>query len=246
MRITARVLLQSAFLLSLVAGLLVPDAVAGSSVVTSYGGTVNPELPNKPFPDNVLAGDAISGSFGYAASQFTETTPTSGIYTFTGSAPLGQSFALNVATPTFNPALWADSYGAGGATYQITMKQPTTQETTMDLHVSTLGGTGVSKSGAFIDLILTSTTYTGGKALPTATTINDFLTKTTTLTWDPPGGPGFTGTINQFNGVQTIPEPSSLVLSIIGVATCTAGFLISRRKPARALQSGRIASLPHS
>jgi len=239
-----RVFLQSTFLLSLLAGPIVSGAVAGT--VTSYGGTVNPELPNTPFPPNVLAGDAISGSFGFTSTQFTGNS-TTGIYTFTGSAPLGQSFALNVATPNFNPALWSDAYGAGGATFKITMTGSTTPGATLDLHVSTLGGTGVTKSGAFIDLLLTSSTYVG-KALPTAANIGDFLTKTATLTWDPSGGPAFTGTINMFNGVQTqsVPEPSSLVLAIVAMATCTGGFLISRRKPARALQSGRIASSCHS
>ena len=183
MKIRARAFLQSTLLLSLVAGPLVPDAVAGSQTVTSYGGTVNPKLPNINFPDNVLAGDSISGSFGFNGSQFTGNS-TTGIYTFTGSAPLGQSFSLNVATPTFNPALWSDAYGAGGATFMITMTGSTTPGATLDLHVSTLGGTGVTKSGAFIDLVLTSSTYVG-KALPTSANIGDFLTHTATLTWDP-------------------------------------------------------------
>ena len=244
MKIRARAFLQSTLLLSLAAGPLVPDAVAGSQTVTSYAGTVNPKLPNINFPDNVQAGDSISGSFGFNGSQFTGNS-TTGIYTFTGSAPLGQSFTLNVATPTFNPALWSDAYGAGGATFMITMTGSTTPGAKLDLHVSTLGGTGVTKSGAFIDLVLTSSTYVG-KALPTSANIGDFLTHTATLTWDPSDTPqGFTATIDQFNG-QTVPEPSSLVLAIVALATCTAGFLISRRKPAGALQSGRIAPLPHS
>jgi len=85
------------------------------------------------------------------------------------------------------------------------------------------------KPGAFIDLLLTSQTYVG-KALPTSTNIGQFLTTTATLTWDPPGGPGFTGTIDNFNGVQTVPEPSSLVLAIVAMATCTAGFLWRRSR----------------
>jgi len=122
----------------------------------------------------------------------------------------------------------------------------------MDVHVTTTGGTGVTKPGSFFDLVLTSTTYTGGTALPTATVagpsttdISSFLTTKATLVWDPSAADGtaqdFTADITNFNGVD-VPEPSSLVLAIVGMATCTGGFLISRRKAAGALQSGRIAS----
>ncbi|MFI5457560.1 MAG: hypothetical protein ACHRXM_19125 [Isosphaerales bacterium] len=239
MKIAARVFIQSTLLLSLVAGPLVRDAVAGSSTITSYGGTVNPLTQAQiqagiTFPGNVVAGDAITGSFGFNSTQFSGSI-TSGIYTFTGSAPLGQSFSLNVATPNTSTGGWSDFYGANGAMYMITMTaKGSNTPATMDLHVSTVGGPGVVKPGAFIDLTLTSTTYTGGKALPTATTISQFLTNSAALNWDPPGGSqGFTGTIDNFNGVQT-PEPSSLVLAIVAMAT-TGGFLIARRKPARAL-----------
>jgi hypothetical protein len=227
MKLAARACIQSTLLLSLVAGPLLRHAVAGSSTVTSYGGTVNPALPNTSFPGNVMAGDAISGSFGFNSTQFSGSI-TTGVYTFSGSAPLGQSFSLNVNTAPLNPAVWSDFYGANGAQYKITMTGSTTPGAKMDLHVSTNGGSGVTKTGAFIDLLLTSQTYVG-KALPTATTISQFLTNTATLTWDPPGGPSFTGTINNFNGVQTTPEPSSLVLAIIAMAT-TGGFLWRRSR----------------
>jgi len=235
MRIAARVFLQSALLLALAAGPLVSNAVAFTSIVVSYGGVVNPQVPGVNFPDNVEAGNAISGSFGYTASQFSN--PSTGVYTFSGSAPEGQSLSVNVSTPGFNPATWSDSYVAGGAAFMISMSQPTSQETMMDLHVLTSGGSVAPlKPGAYVDLILTSTTYTGsglaGKnALPTASNISDFLITSATLKWDPPGE-GFTGTINSFDGDPTTPEPSSLVMAVTAMAACTIGFWIYRRKPA--------------
>jgi len=237
MKIAARAFIQSTLLFSIVAGPLLRHAVAGSSTITSYGGTVNPLTQAQiqagvTYPGNVMANNAISGSFGFNSTQFSGSI-TTGIYTFSGSAPLGQSFSLNVNTSPLNPS-WSDFYGANGAQYKITMTGSTTPGATMDLHVSTVGGTGVTKVGAFIDLLLTSQTYVG-KALPTSTNIGQFLTNSTTLTWDPPGSQspggsqGFTGYIDNFNGVQTIPEPSSLVLAIVGMAT-TAGFLWRRSR----------------
>jgi hypothetical protein len=186
-------------------------------------------LPSIPFPGNVKAADTITGSFGYIGSQFTGNSIT-GNYTFSGSAPLGQSFSLNVATPGTSPLLWSDSYGANGALYSIFMRQPSAGVTTLEVDVSTIGGSGVAKPGAFVELFLTSTTYTGGKTLPTATTIGNFLTTKATLTWDPPGGPSFTADIDNFNGVQVVPEPSSLVLGLIAMVTGTAGLVISRHE----------------
>jgi hypothetical protein len=246
MRIAARVFLQSALLLAVVAGPLVSDAVAFTSVVVSYNGVVNPQVPGVNFPDNVEAGDAISGSFGFTASQFSN--PSTGVYTFSGSSPEGQTLSLNVSTPGYNPATWSDSYVAGGATFMITMSQPTSQETMMDLHVLTSGGSVAPlKPDAYVDIVLTSTTYTGsglaGKnALPTTSNIGAFLNNSATLKWDPPGE-GFTGYINTLDGVL-VPEPSGLVLATVAMVMCTAGFSISRRKRAGALQGGRIATVP--
>lgn len=220
MRITARVYIQLTVLSCLVAWLPVPDAVAGS-LVTSYNGTVNPQVPGDTYPGNVKVNDAISGSFGYIASQFSGNAVT-GIYTFSGSSPEGQSFTLNVSTPGYTPSIWADGYVAGGATFTITMAQPKAGETTMDIHVLTSGGSPPSTKSnpPFVDLLLTSNTYTGGKALPsTLATLGEFLTTTATLTWD---GPTFTGTITAFNGIETqsVPEPSSLVIAVTAMAIC--------------------------
>jgi hypothetical protein len=216
--------------------LLVSDAVAGS-VNVFFGGSVVGALPGDTFPGNVRAGDAINtnSAFGYNSSQ----TGLNGKYVFTGSA---QSFTLNVKTPGFPTTLWSDGFSGSPNNFTITMsKSGSTSK--MDLHIATAGGTAEagSKINAAVDLVLTSTTYTGGITLPTATTINSFLLTPASLTWDPPGlgGEGFTGYIDIFNG-QTVPEPSSLVLAIVGFATCTGGILISRRKEAGASRKGRI------
>jgi hypothetical protein len=112
---------------------------------------------------------------------------------------------------------------------------------TLDLHVLTQGST-VSKPNAFVDLILTSSTYTGKLALPTAigatpttTDLSSFLTTDGTLKWDP-DSLGFTATLTQFYGVdvQSVPEPSGLLLASLALGICGAFVLYSRRRSAAA------------
>lgn len=144
--------------------------------------------------------------------------------------------------------LWNDGYAGGSAAFTITMTVSGTT-TTLDLHAVTFGGTQAGgKTNPSVDLILTSTTYTGSgllgkKALPTAGTgaasLSAFLTTTGSLKWDPGGvgeqqALGFGAILDNFDGIATVPEPSSVVLLGVAVATCGTGFAVSRRKRARA------------
>jgi hypothetical protein len=236
MRISARAFLQSTLLSCLTVGLLVGDAVAGpvSPVSVNFGGKVTSALPNDSFPGNVQVPDIITNNsaFGYNSGQ----AGVGGKYIFTGTT---QTLSLQVSTPGFPTTTWSDGYAGSPALYMVTMTK-SGSTTKMDLHVATSGGTAEagSKTNAAVDLILTSTTYTGGTTLPNATTISSFLLTPASLVWDPPGaqgepGQGFNGFINVFNGT-TVPEPSSLVLGIVALATCSGGFLITRRRAARA------------
>jgi hypothetical protein len=227
MIISTRSFLKLTTLLCLTAGLLLPDAGA-ATVSVNFAGFVKGELPNATFPGNVQAGDAITlnSAFGYNSLQ----TGIGGKYTFTG---ITQTFSLFVNTPGFTTSAWSDGYAGSPATFMITMT-PSGGTTTMDIHIATFGGTAEagSKANAFVDLVLTSNSYTGGTALPNTVTIGAFLLDSANLIWDPPGiqqndDEGFTAIINNFNGVL-VPEPPGLVLGAVAMA-CVGGFLICRR-----------------
>jgi hypothetical protein len=250
MRIRSRTFLQSTLMLSLMAGLSVPNAAAGN-ITVNFSGNVTGELPGASYPGNVNADGKqdpiLSSSFVYATSGFT--SPSAGVYTLTGLS--GNSFSLNVSTLNGTSG-WSDFYLGNPNVFKITMTKSGTT-TTLDLHVATLGGTAEAgpKGSAFMDLVFTSTNYTGGLALPTSGTVflQDFCTTKAMLTWDPIGPQGvqgfFSDNISGFivNG-QSIPEPSSLVLGLGALATCAAGVLFSRRKAARALGRSEIAPSP--
>jgi PEP-CTERM motif len=244
MRISARAIFQSILLLSLTAGMAVPEAAAGS-IVTFYGGKVTGVLPGHIYPANVATNNVINGSnsfFSYDPTKTPSGNNSNGIYNFTGS---GQGLAVIVNTVPSGPygATWSDSYAPNGS-YQIKMVVSGTT-TTMEVLVATTGGSGQGKTGAGVELDFTSTTYTGSGtagrfALPTATNIGAFLSTAGKITWDP-GPQGWMGDITEING-QSVPEPSSLVLAGIAMAT-TGGFLmISRRKAAGRLRAGSIAA----
>lgn len=237
MRMNARALLRSTLLLFLASGVFVPAAAAGS-ITVNFSGNVTGELPGDTYPGNLAAGDAIvSSSFTYAIPTINTGTGSSATYTLT-SLP-GNTMSLNVSTPGFTPSGWSDFYLGSPNVYTVTVSK-SGSTTTLDLHVATLGGTAEagSKTNASIDVILTSTTYTGGVNLPTtAAQFLTFATTKATLNWDPPGaGEGFYSNniqVNTING-QSVPEPSSLVLGVGALATGAAGFFVSRRKAAQA------------
>jgi hypothetical protein len=257
MRSMGRALFHASLPVALAVGMLVPGAVAGS-INTTFGGKVVGVLSGDTYPGNVATGDTISevaSSFSYTpTSTFYTKTVVGGadVYTYTTTLA-GQGLSLEVLTPTTtapNTAtnFWSDSFNGPGTStpsvpieFQITMSASTSGSkttTTMSVHSSTYGGPNEdsAKVDASITLVLQSTTYTGGLALPgTAALLGDFLTTAGALTWDPPGQ-GFTGTLTSFDGVaiQSVPEPSSLILLGVAMATCGMGVAISRRKPARA------------
>jgi hypothetical protein len=240
MRIRTRVFLPATLLLSVFAGPLIPRAVGGSgtTVAIPFAGSVLAEPPGSTIvlPPNVLAADGISGSFSYFSGQ----SGLLGVYAFTNSTPAA-SLIFAIPTPGFTPSQFSDVYKPGaGILYTVTITDAKSGPgATLDIHAQMSGGT-INKPNASADIILTSTTYTGKLALPTAegatpttTDISSFLKTPGTLKWDP-DGIGFTATLTQFNGfnVQSVPEPSSLVMASLALVTCTAGFLISRRKVA--------------
>src|ERR1017187_1708650 len=190
MRISAQAFLNSTLLLFLTAGLLVPDAAAGS-VFVQFAGKVTGTLPGDTYPGNVATNDTIStnSSFAYNPAAFSLKTSTTGTYVLNGTNPTAQSFTLDVNTPGFSTTVWSDGYLGNPNAFTLTMSK-SGSTTTLDLHVATYGGTAEagSKVNASIDLVFTTTTYTAGLALPTSTNLSKFLLTNAALTWDPPGG----------------------------------------------------------
>jgi hypothetical protein len=224
MKIAPRAVLRSILLLSLVTGTSMP-ASAASLVTVTFAGTVNPQVPGFPFPGNVEQGDFISGSLSYNPSQFGNKG--SGLYTFSSTSPSSQTLPFQVVTPGFTPATFADEYFTGAYTIQV--RDTGSKGATLDIHAVTVyqQSAGPPPVFATVDVILTSSTYTG-LALPTSTTISSFVSSPGTLIWDPPFA-AFTADLFIING-QVVPEPSSLVLALVATGTGCAGFLISRRK----------------
>jgi hypothetical protein len=246
MRIGAGTVLRSASLAAVVFGMLSGNAIAGSTggVSVSFAGSVIGKPSGDSYPGNVNTGDAItnSSSFSYLASDATENALTH-VYTFSG---VNEGYSLTVST-TGTPSKWMDGYNYPDTPEAFTIKMAVSgATTTMTMTIDTYGGTAEagSKTDAFVTMVLTSTSYTGGTALPEPTssttptdlTINAFFLSTASLTWDPGGGPspqGFVGIIDKFNG-QGVPEPSSLILMGVAMATGGIGLAISRRKRSRA------------
>jgi len=257
MRIVPRVFLQSALLLSLVAGPLVPRLSAASIVAYSFSGVIESVSAAATAATGVVVNDTITGSFAYDPTQ--TGSATTGLFKFTGSSKVHtmtfkifNSGGSQVFTDSYSGNVSA--YYAGQVGFNSSVLGSGKAAETLNLMGDTIykQGLGISGPGSpAFDLSLYNrnvTTKPASFPLPTATTITSFVANnqqlpfTPTLNWDP-DGQSFTANINQFSSV---PEPSSLILGAVAMATCTAGFLISRRKPARAPESGRIASLPLS
>jgi hypothetical protein len=239
MRKSRRILLQSTVLVALTAGILAPSVQAGS-LVTTFGGHVT-GTQTGTFPANVATNDVISTSsvFQYSPTGFAP-NPVGGKYVFT-STSTSQSFGVTVNYPTpntFPSPSWTANYVPGAtASFFIQMSRLNTTTIQMEIFASTNAGTDGTKSGAFVEMFLTSTKYTTTTLPTTQATLNEFLLTTGTLVWDPlgPAGntPGFTGLIDNFNG-NSVPEPSSFLLLSVATAACGIGSVISRRKLARA------------
>jgi hypothetical protein len=184
----------------------------------------------------VQVGDTITGTFVYDPTQ----TGSGGLYTFTGSTTKTHNFALKVFNSgggqqfsdsfTGNTSPPADYYAI-----HLTFRSTASGGTTLSLMGDTvykegLGVTGPGPPPAY-DLTLSNPTNGGGYSsthlpLPDTTLITNFIKTTAVLNWDPLGQ-SFKARINTFNGV-TVPEPSSLLLGILGILSCTFGSLISR------------------
>jgi hypothetical protein len=235
MRKSGRVVLWSTVLVALTAGILAPSAQAGS-LITTFGGIVS-GTQTGTFPANIAVNDVISASsvFQYSPTGFAP-NPVNGKYVFT-STSVSQSFGVTVDYPTpntFPSPSWTANYVPGAsASFFIQMSRLNSTTVQMEVFASTNAGTSGTKSGAFVELFLTSTKYTLTTLPTTQATLSEFLLTPGRLVWDPPGTPGFEGFINIFNG-NSVPEPSSLVLLSVATAACGIGFVVSRRKLVRA------------
>jgi hypothetical protein len=251
MRITARAFLHPTLLLSLVAGLVVSGAGASSAstLTVYYAGTVTSVSSQMITDTGVVVGDTLSGMncfFSYNTNQLGSL----GVYTYSGSNPASNPHNFSVAIFNSSGAQqFADTYTGDYATgspdyFVIKMTAPVTSPST-PAEFSLMGDTTYKAGAGFnhshgttdYNLVLQDPSYTATTAppLPTSSTITKFTANQGTLTWDP-AGDAFTANIFEFSSSPiTLPEPPSLVMAVIAMAACTAGFLISRRKPARAL-----------
>jgi hypothetical protein len=229
MKSTSRAILRSSLIVFLVAAAFGPATAQSATVTAFFMGTVTGAEPNNSLPPPVKVNDAITISasvFTYNSSVPGKVSGNTEIYSMPGSTPLALGF--QVICPGF--ANFGDSYKAGGP-YSIEMSK-SGSNTTMTLTAETSFESG----GVFATTIIsfTSSTYTGGLALPSSTAqIDAFVGVPGTLVWDP-GGFSLIGTIEIPPGFafgsESVPEPSSFALALIAIATGSAGGLIYRRK----------------
>jgi hypothetical protein len=236
MRISARVVFQLALLPAVAAGLLVPGASAGQVSIT-FGGSVTGPGKAASLPTNVAVGEAISGYFTYTYPA----SGSSGSYSFAGT---GQTLLFSIPILN-NTATFSDqNSNVSPNEYTITIKDTGSKGATFDLFVDEINTYG-KPSGATLDLLFTSSTYTG-LALPSSSAAFTaaFAFTNGKFQWDP-GGEGIGGNLNVING-QTVPEPSSLILVVMAMVTCAAASAsIARRKAAATLGRERAAQPTH-
>jgi hypothetical protein len=226
--------------------------LSAASVSYTYSGSIVSVSTAAMTATGVVVGDTITGSFTYDPTQ----GGSGGLYTFTGSTTKAHNFALKIFNSsggqqfsdsfTGNTSPPADYYAI-----QLTFHTPANNGTTLDLMGDTvykqgLGVTGPGPPPAY-DLTLHNPTNAGGYSatnlpLPNATLITNFVKATGVLNWDPEGQ-HFKAILHDFR--QTVPEPSSRVLAILTIMTCTVVYLVSRRKRVGDFRSGRHAPLPH-
>jgi hypothetical protein len=227
-RIRARAFIPSALLMSLMAGPLVPELSAATLVIENYSGRIVSVSAAATEATGVIVGDTITGSFSYDSTQ----TGSSGSFTFTGSSK-AHTMAFKIFNSS-NQQVFTDSYSGNVSAYYLAKLTyiSSTAGTTLDLKGDTvykqgLGVTGPGPPPAF-DLTLSNPNNGGGYTashlpLPTPSTISNFISSPGTLAWDP-DGQSFVADI------YMVPEPSSLILAILALVTCTAGFLVSRQR----------------
>lgn len=240
MRIRAIASLGTTLILSLAIGPVGREATAASVVAYNFSGTIKTVTGL----NGVVVGDPITGTFAYDSSQ--TGSPVTGLYTFTGSSKV-HTFKFQIFNPS-GQQIFSDSYTGNstaptGGLYQGLVAYHGTAGTTFDLKGDTItkydGGLGTT--GVAFDLTLTDPTNggpTGGYkpgnlVLPTSAILNSSFNLTSGfLTWDPSGLSFTTGPL-----VLTqvgVPEPSSLLLAVIGFSTCSLASLLARRRRAGA------------
>jgi hypothetical protein len=245
MTIKPGAILGSTVLLLLVAGPPVPTVRAGL-VTVDFSGTVTAiSGPNVTAATGVAPNDVIKGDFTYDSSQ----TGSGGFYNFTGSANI-HSFEFTVYDPTGKTQLFNDLYsGNVTAYYAIQMAFSSIIGTTLDLVGNTVfeqgrGYTGTNPPG--YDLTMFNPSNGGGYSannlpLPGASSIKFFEIFSGKFMWGIPAigdtpALTFTASITAYNGINTVPEPSSLLVATLAALAATGahGVLTWRRR--RAMQ----------
>jgi hypothetical protein len=243
MRMRATHFLGSTLFLALLAGSSL-TARAGSTIVTiKFSGTLTAA---SNVPNGVAAGDTIAGTVVYNTAQ--SQTGTSGLYTFTGSSNTHafsfQIYPPNTASQNQTEAnlLFSDSYsGESTSPFQVHVSYNSSSGTSLTIS----GDTGATNTGTFALAFLDPKSAGGYSAtnlpLPNTTVMQNFVTTQATLAYTD----GFMATINSFQIYDTfsdsgptdppvfsisVPEPSSLVLVILGISTSAVGYSIARRK----------------
>jgi len=230
-----RVFRHSTLLLFFVAGPFIPTLAAGS-VSENFSGTI--QSVSNPGDTGIAVGDPISGSFAYDPTQ----SGSGGLYTFTGS-PLSHTFTFTIYD-SGGSQVFMDYYsGNFSAYYAINVvygytsnpQYPGVNGTELDIMGDTVYNQGAGVSPGF-KLALFDPGNVGtspSNPLPDSTVITNFVSNEGLLTWGPPSSqpsPSFTANIGF---PAAVPEPSSLLMGIIGLLTCTIGAKI------RALSSSR-------
>jgi hypothetical protein len=224
MRICFRARLLWPSLLSLLAGAVFPPvgASAGTMTATFVGQVSNLGTSPAP-PTGMIDGDAVNASFDYLTTQ-PPTTAGGSIYDFTTT-----SAYLKFTVPYTNSSgseTFTDFYTAG--TLQIAMAK-LGSGSTMTISAAAAN----TYDGGNISLTLTSASY-NSTALPTNTTqFGTFVTTTNKpmLYYDNFSFDS-TLTVVSYSGpnITAVPEPSSLVLSMIAMASGTGVLMVSRLK----------------
>jgi len=209
---------------------MIPTLAAGT-VSENFSGTIQSVLD--PGSTGIALGDTISGSFAYDPTQ----SGSGGLYTFTGS-PLVHTFTFTIFDSGGNQ-VFTDYYtGNVTAYYAINVvygytsnpQYPGVNGTELDIRGDTLYNQGKGVSPGF-DLALFDPGNVGtlpSNPLPDSTVITNFVSNEALLTWGAPTTQSFTADIS----FQSVPEPSSLLMGVLGLCTCTIGFLALRRESA--------------
>jgi hypothetical protein len=231
---------------SLAVGLFLTPPARGSSLVSvSYSGTIT-QATN--VPGGVVVGDRITGTFVYDYSQSGSTASGVANYDFTGSSkthtlafqiypttgPEDSSTLLFSDRYTGNASLATGGYYNARVTYNSTASGGTLLSLQGDSYYkyNTLGQDFNNTGSPTYVLTLVNASNAGGYTstnlpLPNTTLMADFAKTNGMLTWDPDGS-SFTADFTDVH-LTSIPEPSSLLLAILGSLTVAAGGAIARR-----------------